>query len=109
MSLCLEFYVYLPSIAGKSSNRYQHTGYSKPELTLGPYARHFSYNRFTGISRRNGTRKLFRLERQDDAVLNSIERLNTGLFAKLLCVVCVALLPSPTPLGAYAKKRRGQQ
>ena len=80
-------------------------------MTLGPYARHFSYNRFTGISRRNGTRKLFRLEKQDDAVLNSIEGLNTGLFTTLLCVVCVALLPSPNPLGAYAKKkkRRRQQ
>ncbi|XP_073245943.1 astacin-like metalloprotease toxin 1 [Porites lutea] len=32
-----------------------------------------------GISRRNGTRKLFRLEKQDDAVLNSIEGLNTDI------------------------------
>ena len=54
------------------------------------------------MSRRNGTRKLFKLVKQDDAVLNSIEELNTGLFTTLLFVV--SLPPSPTPLGAYAKK-----
>ena len=56
------------------------------------------------MSRRNGTRKLFKFAKQDDAVLNSIEELNTGLFTTLLFVVCVALPYSPTRLGAYAKK-----
>ena len=73
-------------------------------LTLGPQALHFSFNRFTGMSRRNGTRKLFKFAKHDDAVLNSIEELNTGLFTTLLFVVCVALPHSPTRLGAYAKK-----
>ena len=56
------------------------------------------------MSRRNGTRKVCKLEKQDEAVLNSIEGLNTGLFTTLLCVVFVALSPFPTPLGAYARK-----
>ena len=76
-------------------------------LTLGPQALHFSFNRFTGMSRRNGTRKLFKFAKQDDAVLNSIEELNTGLFTTLLFVVCVTLPHSPTRLGAYAKKNGG--
>ena len=56
------------------------------------------------MSRRNGTRKLFKFAKQDDAVLNSIEELNTGLFTTLLFVVCVALPHSPHPIGSLRQK-----